>query len=230
MDKHHGVIIEKMVVRCQVLPRKLLQHLPTRHLIASIRQVALGNRPADIIRQAEWCGEEMAKFGFGDVELNLDEWLPAPDHGKLGTARQAAEVAAVMAGLSRTRLGMAMIYDARCGIGNYSPLFNPLTYRPVPAYSVFKFYDILSRAGTRVKVEDDPANGLYAVAATDGKGRGWILVANIGEKPRALPELAAGWKATGCRTIDAKNVDVRIDAPRSIDPDQVLLVEAVLQP
>ena len=185
---------------------------------------------ADIIRQAVWCGDEMAKLGFGDVELNLDEWLPAPDHGKLGTARQAAEIAAVMAGLSRTRLGMAMIYDARCGTGNYSPLFNPLTYRPFPAYSVFKFYDELYRAGTRVKVEDDPANGLYAVAATDGKGRGWILVANIGEKPRALPELAAGWKATGCRTIDAKNVDVRIDAPRSIDPDQVLLVEAVLQP
>lgn len=179
---------------------------------------------ADIIRQAEWCGEEMAKFGFGDVELNLDEWLPAPDHGKLGTARQAAEIAAVMAGLSRTRLGMAMIYDARCGIGNYSPLFNPLTYKPFPAYSVFKFYEELYRAGTRVKVEDDPANGLYAVAATDGKGAGWFLLSNIGENPHALPKLTAGWQAVGCRVIDASRTDVEIAVPETIAPNQVLLV------
>ena len=170
----------------------------------------------------------MAKLGFGDVELNLDEWLPAPDHGKLGTARQAAEIAAVMAGLSRTRLGMAMIYDARCGIGNYSPLFNPLTYRPFPAYSVFRFYDILYRAGTRVKVEDDPAKGLYAVAATDGKGAGWLLLSNIGEKPLPLPKPSgANWTARSCRAIDVDRTDVRIDIPPSIAPGQVLLVEAV---
>ena len=168
----------------------------------------------------------MAKFGFGDVELNLDEWLPAPDHGKLGTARQAAEIAAVMAGLSRTRLGMAMIYDARCGIGNYSPLFNPLTYRPFPAYSVFKFYEELYRAGTRVKVEDDPANGLYAVAATDGKGTGWLLAANIGEKALPLPKPSgAKWIARSCRVIDADRTDGAIAVPNGIAANQVLLIK-----
>ena len=168
----------------------------------------------------------MAKLGFGDVELNLDEWLPAPDHGKLGTARQAAEIAAVMAGLSRTRLGMAMIYDARCGIGNYSPLFNPLTYKPFPAYSVFKFYDELYRAGTRVKVEDDPAKGLYAVGATDGKGTGWILASNIGEKPLPLPKPSgANWTARGCRAVDADRTDGAIAVPGEIAANQVLLIK-----
>ena len=182
---------------------------------------------ADIVRQAEWCGEEMAKFGFGDVELNLDEWLPAPDHGKLGTARQAAEVAAVMAGLSHTRLGMAMIYDARCGTGSYSPLFNCLTYSPYPTYSVFKFYDVLYTAGTRVPVVEDRTNGFYATAAKDGRGKGWMLLSNIGPQPHALPELAAGWTAVGCRAIDAEHVDVAIRVPKAVAPDQVLLVECV---
>ena len=180
----------------------------------------------DILRQVEWICDTMKAEGFGDVEINLDEWLPAPWGRKvLGSARQAAEVAAVLAGASRTRLGMAMIYDARCGIGDYSPLFNCLTYRPHPAYSVLKFYDVLYRAGARAPVAEDRANGFYATAATDGRGKGWMLLSNTGRAPHALPELAAGWTAVGCRAIDAERVDAEIRVPRTIAPDQVLLVE-----
>ena len=181
----------------------------------------------DILRQVEWLCDTMKAEGLGDVELNLDEWLPAPSHAKLGTAEQAAEIAAVMAGASRTRLGMAMIYDARCGIGDYSPLFNCLTYRPHPVYSVFRFYDVLYRAGTRVPVAEDRTNGFYATAATDGCGKVWMLLSNVGKTPHALPELTAGWTAVGCRVIDAEQVDAEIRVPKTIAPNQVLLVECV---
>ena len=35
----------------------------------------------------------LAEFGFAGVETWLNEWLPQPNHDKLGTAQQAAEIA-----------------------------------------------------------------------------------------------------------------------------------------
>ena len=178
----------------------------------------------DMLRQVEWACDEMKRRGLEKVELNLDEWLPAPAHEKLGTARQAAEIAAVMAGASHTRLGMAMIYDAHCGVGNYSPLFSALTYKPHPAYSVFKFYDVLYKAGTRVKTVEDRANGLYVAAATDSKGKGWALVTNVGASARPLPRVSGDWKPCSCRAIDATRTDVEVSVPQAIAPNQVLLL------
>ena len=216
-EEHHVRFFKGLVDRVQA--KKIPFDFFTFHSYSPV---------ADIVRQAEWICDEMQRRGLGDVELNLDEWLPEPwGRDVLGTTRQAAEVAAVMAGLSHTRLGMAMIYDARCGTGSYSPLFNCLTYSPYPTYSVFKFYDVLYTAGTRVPVAEDRANGFYATAATDGRGKGWMLLSNIGPQPHALPELAAGWTAVGCRAIDAEHVDVAIRVPKAVAPDQVLLVECV---
>ena len=67
-------------------------------------------------------------FGFSRGALiarHFAAWLD-----KLGTARQAAEIAAVLVDFQNGLVDSAAIYDARCGVGNYSPLFNPLTYKP----------------------------------------------------------------------------------------------------
>jgi len=184
----------------------------------------------DILRQIEWCCDTMQAEGLGDVELNLDEWLPAPAHEKLATAKQAAEIAAVLAGASRTRLDMAMLYDARCGVGNYSPLFNALDYKPTYAYDVLQLYEKLYAAGTRVPVDEDRAQGLYATAAVSADGtHGWLFVANVSDKATELPRPAGkGWRCVSCRSVAWwKNGRGAVPLEDVIHPQQVLLVEYV---
>ena len=48
----------------------------------------------------------------------------------------------------------AMIYDARCGTGNYSPLFNPFTYKPHKAYFAFVAFNELRKLGMAVRCVD----------------------------------------------------------------------------
>ncbi|MBR1921571.1 MAG: hypothetical protein IJ829_06170, partial [Kiritimatiellae bacterium] len=134
----------------------------------------------DALRQCAWCLETLKAKGFGDVETSLNEWLPNPTHARLGTADQAADVCAEMIGLQRLGITTALIYDARCGIGDYSPLFNPMTYEPHKAYYALKCFNELYRLGTEVKATtDDP--GVYVAAAGDAGG-GAVLAANISAK------------------------------------------------
>ena len=114
--------------------------------------------------------EHLDKAGFAHVPTCLNEWLPAPSHDKLGTALQAAEVAATLLLFQNGPVDSAAIYDARCGIGNDSPLFNPLTYQPHKAYYAFLAFHELRKRGTAVQVNVNAAmNGgahtIYAAAA-----------------------------------------------------------------
>ena len=62
-------------------------------------------------------------------------------------------MAAELIALQNGPCALACIYDARCGIGNYSPLFNPFTYKPHKAYYAFTAFNELRRRGTAVRVE-----------------------------------------------------------------------------
>ena len=58
----------------------------------------------------------------------------------------SAVFAAVLVGFQNGPVDSAAIYDARCGVGNYSPLFNPLTYKPHKAYCAFLAFNELRKA------------------------------------------------------------------------------------
>ena len=125
---------------------------------------------ADMMEQARYIRDALDKAGFASVPTCLDEWLPAPSHDKLGTALQAAEVGAALIALQNGTVDSAAIYDARCGMGDYSPLFNPLTYQPHKAYYAFKAFHELRKRGTAVRVDvnaamDGGAQTIYAAAA-----------------------------------------------------------------
>ena len=113
----------------------------------------------DILLQARYVREHLDKAGFAGLETCLNEWLPAPNHDKLGTARQASEIAATLICFQNGPVDSAAIYDARCGIGNYSPLFNPLTYKPHKAYWAFVAFGELRKRGTAVEVRVVPGGG-----------------------------------------------------------------------
>ena len=95
------------------------------------------DKPAFAGRQIEHCRRTLDAYGFKDTEMSLNEWLTRGGSQAVGTPRQAAEIAAMLAIMQNGPVDDAEIYDARCGTGAYSPLFNGLTCKPHKAYHVY---------------------------------------------------------------------------------------------
>ncbi len=208
----------------------------------------------DMMEQARYIRDALDEAGFADVPTCLNEWLPTPSHDKLGTALQAAEVAAALIALQNGPVDLAAIYDARCGMGNYSPLFNPFTYGPHKAYYAFMAFNELCKRGTAVEVScDGPSPAAYSTAAKGEDGSIAIMLANPGEEELQLElEIASGLSreatlrpqsghlsgeaalngtkaspstSVRCRIIDETRTWEDIPCPTALPPHAVLLVE-----
>ena len=136
--------------------------------------------PSDTVSHVAIARKALDDAGYTHTELSLNEWLPAPTRKTLGTATQAANVCAEMLGLQRTSLDSAMIYDARCGIGIFSPLFNPFDYKPHKAYYAFKAFNELYRRGTEVQSSSSDPWRTWVVAAR-GEKDGAVVIAHTGD-------------------------------------------------
>ena len=177
------------------------------------------------LRQVRFADRILNDYGFTaeKTERIYNEWLPVVDHGNLGTARQAAQIAAELIGLQNGPCDVACIYDARCGVGNYSPLFNPMTYEPHKAYYVYKAFNELRRLGKAVKASPAP-DGVYATAATDGTNA-CVLVANISGKGWRTALDFGDWEVVGARVIDARRTYAAAALPVEMAADTTWLVK-----
>ena len=167
----------------------------------------------------------LEQYGFGDVETCLNEWLPRPHHDRLGTAEQASEIAAQLIGFQNSSLKSAAIYDARCGVGNYSPLFNPLTYKPHKAYYAFTAFDALRQLGTAVAATSDAKHVYAAAAAKDGQVA--VMLANFSKTAEPMKLDLGGAKPVSCRLTDDARTDVTVSLPAELPPFSFLVVQAV---
>ena len=91
-----------------------------------------------------------------------------------------------------TKMSMMCYYDARIDISVYGGLFNPMTYEPYCTYYSLKAFGKLYAMENQVDVSGDRGDGLYAMAATNGKERG-ILITNIGEEKEIETNLGRGY-------------------------------------
>ena len=211
--------------------------------------------PTEAMRQVRFADEHLNEYGFtrDKCERHFNEWLPYVGHDNLGSALQAAGVAAELIALQNGPCDLACIYDARCGIGNYSPLFNPFTYKPHKAYYAFTAFNELRRRGTAVRAEvnyerHETHETIYAAAAVasaaplrEGGGAAGaggsisdgslaVMLANDGdaEAPFTL-EVAGGMVSSdGRRGASAASVRCRItDATRT---DEDVPLPAALPP
>ena len=207
---------------------------------------------ANAMEQARYVREHLDAAGFGNVPTCLNEWLPSPSHEKLGTALQAAEIAAMLLAMQNGPVDSAAIYDARCGIGNYSPLFNPFTYQPHKAYYAFVAFNGLRRRGTAVEVEilntetqrhrdaetkplpfSAPlrlcVESIYAAAARGADGSLAVMLANPGDEAVPLElEVAGDGKrttASACRIVDESRTWEEVSLPAALPPHSILLAE-----
>ena len=134
-----------------------------------------------IEKQANYARQELDKAGLKSVPIHLTEWLCA--HG-CGTARQAALLADTLVRLQGSVVDLAHVYDARCGAGLYSPLFDPATWGPRKAYYGFKAFGELYARGQELETAF-AGTGVSALGSADSSGRAAAVVVNASD--RAVP-------------------------------------------
>ena len=186
--------------------------------------------------------------GYGKAELHLNEWLCGDRSGYFWRrASLSSVIAAFIAACQLAKgLNIANIYDARCAIGSYAPLFDPVLKKPGKAFYALKYFNALYRLGRAVKCEVEGGQGeggLWAVAAKSGRSgllssaccsapgnkrttasAGAFLV-NDSPVARAVAFDFGGRKPKSCRIVDASRTDVEIAFPSTLPPHSFLLVE-----
>ena len=180
------------------------------------------SNPKEALRQINWGIATLHQKGFTNVETIVNEWLPHVGHDNLGTALQASAICAEMIGMQHSKLDAAMIYDARCGIGNYSPLFNPMTYKPHKAYYALKAFNEAYRLKNAVATETAHGN-VSALAAGDATG-GVLLVANTAKTAVPFrPELGS-LRMQSCLLTDDDHTYEEVPIPDQLPPLSFMLI------
>ncbi|MBQ6086884.1 MAG: hypothetical protein IJK96_02350 [Bacteroidales bacterium] len=180
--------------------------------------------PATAVKQMEYVRKTLDKYGFKDTELSVNEWLPEPSLKKLGSARQAAEIAAEMIGFQNTGVDDAEIYDAKVGGGLYAPLFDNNTFEPRKAYYTFVMFNELRKLGKAVAVPD-AGEGIYLCGASDGDGKAALLVSNISGEPWKIGLDFGKYEVKESFLLDETHQNDRLDAvPETVDNFSVCLL------
>ena len=106
-------------------------------------------------------------------------------------------------------MSMMNFYDARLGLSNYCGLFDPRWRRPFVTYDAFLSFGKLYALGTQAEIKG-AEDGLYAVAATNGKDNA-VLLANIGEAKEISLDLLGKYYAYAAAD-DTRMKPVALDA------------------
>ena len=179
----------------------------------------------EMMRQVTCAQRMLVEYGLGSVETWLNEWLPRPCvPERLGTPEQAADIAAALIGFQNAKLWGACIYDARCALSNYAPLFNPMTRQPHKAYYAFYDFNELMKCGGRaVKVWTDAVRGLWATAAKGENGAA-VMLANSSTTAIPLAFDFGGREVCGCRLTDAMRTDSDVPLPTFLPPSSFAVI------
>jgi len=174
-------------------------------------------------KQIEFIRKTLDDAGLTKTEMSLNEWMVSIG-GQIGNMKQAAYIAAMIVEMQQLPVDDAELYDARCGMGSYSPLFDPITHEPRRAYHCLKAFNELYQLGNDLKVTGLP-EGMYAAAAQKGAKHALMLV-NISEKEQPLDiDFGVKPKAVKCYCIDETHNLDEIPMPETIADDTVLLIK-----
>ena len=207
----------------------------TKFLRGFLEAVKRENAPLDFfthhsymsVRRTEliqaYCEDLLEEYGFGDVEIHLNEWNTDRVVETRGTSQASADVAAMMISMHRTKMAVMCFYDAGFFSGVYGGLFNTLTYKPFCTLYSLQAFGELYRMGNEVEVKGD-GERLYAIAATNGEEKG-VLIANIGESRTVTTNLEEGYTVY---RIDYDNHMVPVELDYNcfdMDKDQTLFLK-----
>ena len=177
--------------------------------------------PQKMIQRAEWISDRLKESGYGDIEIHLNEWNPAPDTRCTGS--HGANVAAMMLGMQNTDVDMCMFYDARLQGSVYAGLFHPMTLTPTQAYYALVAFNELYKLGEQTALECGE-KGLYAVSATNGE-RNAVVVSNISGKPQELIFEGIDLSNARYHVIDDQRLLSWSPEVKTLNNNSVLLIE-----
>ena len=172
--------------------------------------------PDGVRGQIAYARRTLDGFGFADAEMSFNEWLPHPALEALGTARQAALIAAELVDLQNGPCDTAMVYDARCGVGSSSPLFNPRTQKPHTAYYAVLGFNEQRKTGSAVAAASSDSK-VRVAAAKGGKGS-VVMMVNASDVEEPLTLRASMGEGVSCRITDADRTWKEDSLPTKLPP------------
>ena len=186
-------------------------------------------KPDRVKAHTDYHRELLRKAGYPDVELHLNEWLCGDRCGYFWTRASLSSVIAAFLVSCQVEddLWMANIYDAKCALSEYAPLFDPVEKKPGKAFYALKYFGVLYRLGMAVKCDVDGGqgrDGLWAVAAKGENGAAAFIV-NDSENARPVKVDFGGRKPKTCRIVDGERTDAEIPFPDVLPPNSFVLVE-----
>jgi len=158
--------------------------------------------------------ETLAKNGYSDIEIHLNEWNNAYERHFRGTSFAASAAVAMMIAMHSTKMNIMCYYDARIGTSMFGGMFDANTLEPVSTYYAFKAFGELYALGNCVECTYD---GVYALAAVSEDGsKKAVLITNTKEDTIAETNLE-GLKAYLIekdvfleeRPLDIKNIELK---------------------
>ena len=172
----------------------------------------------DNIVWANYIRKSLDENGYKDAEHTLNEWNCCPD--LKGTARHAALTGGMMLALQNTTLDSAMFYDARCGMGDYSSLFDCMTYKPLPSYYAIVAFGELYCRKTQVYMSGLPS-GVYGCASKGDDG--CIVFANTTETAIDISLILDG-KVTECKIVNKDLMWQDYNFSNQLPPESVVML------
>jgi len=131
----------------------------------------------DIIpTEADFVDKVLCEYGLGHIETHMNEWNLSHDR-KLNCACSyaSANTMAVMLAMQHKKTDMLMYYDAKyVSLSAYGGFYDVATFQPSCVYYSFKAFGELYALGNEVACSG-AADGVYALAATDGERKSVIL-------------------------------------------------------
>jgi len=169
---------------------------------------------------ADYVRKSLDDAGYTHAESSCNEWAAETQY--IGTARHAAFICGTILAMQNMPIDNAMLYDGRCGMGPYSPLFSPLDRSPRPAYYGLVAFNELYKRGNQVELECD-TDGIYAVAARDDNGDGYLVIANTVQQDFVI-SYDLGRKIKECFLIDDNHSMTKIPVPAIIKANDILCI------
>ena len=173
------------------------------------------------VEQDVWLKRRMTEFGYGDVELHLNEWCPYQELA--GTGKQGTEVAGMMAAMQKGNQDVLCIYDMRIGEPWYAPFFDCKTCVPHHGYYSAVAFNTLYQLGTEVLSESDTEE-LYVLAASDGKKHA-AMVVNLTGEDQTLEIEGVDLASARIYVIDDRRLLSWAPNANEIGKDSVYLIE-----
>ncbi len=146
---------------------------------------------------AQHARERLDAYGFTDCEIFLNEWNTGVKNR--GTARDAADILAMMIAMQNSPTDMCMYYDA-AERSDYCGIFNPLDHGVFKAYYSFFIFGQMYAMGEQCAAQTNE-EGLFVMAAQGNKNKAFAIV-NDSECEKTI-ELSVNGAVIDCGKVKA---------------------------